>query len=229
MATAKAQYGVLENVVLAYAKIAEPTTKYQSKDLEYVVDCIVDKATAKAWNKSFPKQKAKELEADEFQEKYKMDNPFGGDEVYIIKMKKAASKDGEMYDEKFRPRVLLDTADGERVDITTSRLISNGSKAKVSYRITENSFGIFGQLNNILMDEDGFIEYVSKGGGAGSEFDGKRVTKAEGENTAATQARANKAAQEDQEEAPKVKAAKPSKPKAPVVDDDIDGEDDIPF
>lgn len=189
----KNQYGVLNNVVLAYAKIAEPVKKYQSEDLVYEVDCIVDKATAKAWNKQFSKQKAKELDAEEFTEKFKMDPPFGGEEVFVIKMRKPASKDGEMYDEKYRPKVLLDTADGERVDITQSRLISNGSKAKVSYRITENSFGTFGQLNNILMDEEGFIEYKSSGGGAaGSEFGDAKPVKVEAAREEATKARANK-------------------------------------
>lgn len=194
----KQTYGVLENVVLAYAKLAEPVKKYQSEDLLYEVDCIVDKATAKAHNKQFPKQKAKEFDAEEFTEKFKMEPPFGGDEVYVIKMRKPASKDGEMYDEKYRPKVLLDTKDGERVDITKSRLISNGSKAKVSYRITENSFGTFAQLNNILMDEDGFIEYVSSGGAApGSEFGDAKPVKVEAEKESATKARASKQKQAD--------------------------------
>jgi hypothetical protein len=213
----KNQYGVLNNVVLAYAKIAEPVKKYQSEDLVYEVDCIVDKTTAKAWNKQFSKQKAKEFDAEEFTEKFKMEPPFGGEEVFVIKMRKPASKDGEMYDEKYRPKVLLDTADGERVDITQSRLISNGSKAKVSYRITENSFGTFGQLNNILMDEEGFIEYKSSGGGAaGSEFGDAKAVKVEAPREEATKARANKA-----KDAPKLE----QKPAANFSDMD----DGIPF
>jgi hypothetical protein len=213
----KNQYGVLNNVVLAYAKIAEPVKKYQSEDLVYEVDCIVDKATAKAWNKQFSKQKAKEFDAEEFTEKFKMEPPFGGEEVFVIKMRKPASKDGEMYDEKYRPKVLLDMADGERVDITQSRLISNGSKAKVSYRITENSFGTFGQLNNILMDEEGFIEYKSTGGGAaGSEFGDAKAVKVEAPREEATKARANKA-----------KDVQKPEPKPAPNFSDMD--DDIPF
>jgi hypothetical protein len=201
---AEQTYGVLSNVVLAYAKLAEPTKKYQSEDLVYEVDCIVEKAVAKAWNKQFAKQKAKEYDREDFVARFKMEPPFDGDEIYVIKMRKAATKDGEVFDEKYRPQVLLDTADGERVTITTSRLISNGSRAKVSYRITENSFGIFGQLNNILMDEDGFKEYVSSGGGsAGSEFDGKAASKAEAPKESVIKARAAKA-----EDKP-VKAPKP--------------------
>lgn len=191
----KNQYGVLDNVVLAYAKVGEPVKKFQSEDLVYEVDCIVDKATAKAFGKQFTKQKPKEYDAEEFQQKFKMEPPFGGDEVYVIKMRKPASKDGEMYDEKFRPRVLLDTKDGERVEITTSRLISNGSKAKVSYRVTDNSFGTFAQLNNILMDEDGFVEYKSSGGGTpGSEFGGSKPVKAEAPREEVTSGRAARSA-----------------------------------
>lgn len=209
----KNQYGVLNNVVLAYAKLGEPVKKYQSEDLVYEVDCIVDKATAKAFGKQFSKQKPKEYDAEEFQQKFKMDAPFGGDEVYVIKMRKPASKDGEMYDEKYRPKVLLDTADGERVDITVSRLISNGSKAKVSYRITENSFGTFAQLNNILMDEEGFIEYKSSGGGAaGSEFGDAKPVKQEAPREEVTAGRAARS------------TAK--KPEPEMADDDLS---DAPF
>lgn len=202
MATSnKASYGVLDNVVLAYAKIAEPTKKYESNDTTYEVDCIVEKSVAKAWSKQFTKQKAKEYDKDEFESKFKMSAPFEGDEVYVIKMRKAASKDGELFDEKFRPKVYLDMNDGERLEITTSRLISNGSKAKVSYRITDNSFGVFGQLNNILMDEDGFVEYKSSGGGMGSEFGSAKQVKVEASREEATKARSSK---EVVKKAPKV-------------------------
>lgn len=193
MADNKQKYGVLENVVLAYVKVAEPTTKYQSTDLEYSVDAIVEKSVAKQWNKDFPKQKAKELEKDEFESKYKMEAPFEGDDIFVIKLKKAATKNGVAFDEKFRPRLLVENDEGERTDVTVSRLCSNGVKAKVSYRITENDFGRFGQLNNILVKEDDFIEYVSQAAGAGSEFGGKVAKVTEPENKIATEARASKA------------------------------------
>jgi len=192
MADNKSQYGVLDNAILAYVKVAETTKKYQSEDLEYSVDAIVEKAVAKQWNKDFPKQKAKELDKEDFEAKYKIEAPFSGDEVYIIKLKKAATKNGVAFDEKFRPRLLLEDSDGERTDVTTSRLCSNGVKAKVSYRITSNDFGRFGQLNNILVQEDDFVEYVSQSGGVGSEFGGKVATKSEPAKESVTKARANK-------------------------------------
>lgn len=201
MADNSKKFGVLENVVLAYVKVAEPSPKYQSTDTEYSVDAIVEKVVAKQWNKDFPKQKAKEFERDEFEAKFKMEAPFSGDEVYVIKLKKPATKGGVAFDEKFRPRLLIEDADGERTDVTVSRLCSNGTKAKVSYRITENDFGRFSQLNNILVKEDDFIEYVSQAG-VGSEFGGKPVKVAEPENEAATKARANKAAKEEPKQEP---------------------------
>lgn len=229
---AEQTYGVLDNVVLCYAKLDVPTKKYESEDLVYEVDCVVDKPVAKVWNKQFTKQKAKEFDKEDFESKYKIDAPFGGDEVYIIKMRKPATKDGVVFEEKFRPKVLLDMADGERVDITTSRKISNGSKAKVSYRITENKFGTFGLLNNVLMDEDGFIEYTSNGGSAGTEFDGKSASKVEPTSAAVAGAKKAKIEKDlNEPEPPEEKRAaakpvKPNKPKAPVDDD---GDSDAPF
>ena len=60
----------LTGATLMYTKIQTPGTKYQSDDKEYVVDAYVSKETAKAWNKSYPKSKAKEVENDEFVEKF---------------------------------------------------------------------------------------------------------------------------------------------------------------
>lgn len=209
---------VLKGVILAYAKIAEASKKYKSEDLEYSVDCIVDKATAKVWNKEFTKQKAKEFDAEEFTEKFKMDNPFGEDEVYVIKLKKAATKDGEAFDEKFRPKVLLDVMEDDvkvRTDITVSRLIANGTVADVSYRITDNDFGHFAQLQNIRIDEENFKEYVATGGKVGGEFDDDDTpteVRKEPENEKATKARATKAAKA-----------------APPVEEQDDEDDDMPY
>lgn len=214
---------VLKGVTLTYAKLAEPSKKYKSEDLEYSVDVIVDKATAKTWNKKFSKQKAKEYDLEEFQEKFKMDSPYDDDEVYVIKLKKGASKDGEMFDPKFRPKVLLDVMeDGVKVrtDITVSRLIGNGTVADVSYRIVENDFGTFGHLQNVRIDEEHFKEYVPSGSkGAGSEFGDDDVeTRKEPENENAAKARAKKAETEQDKPAAKAKA------KPPVEDDDDDNE-----
>jgi len=214
---AEQQYGVLEGT-FAFMKLAEPSTKYQSEDLEYSVDVIVSKKVAKEWNKQFSKQKAREVEPSEFETKYKIPVPAelaDEDEIYVIKLKKGATKDGVAFDEKFRPKLLLDTAEG-RVDITVSRLAANGTKGKASYRITPNGFGTFAQLNNILVAEEDFKEYVRTGGVVGSEFgDAKPIAKVEPENKSATASR------------PKPAEAKPA-PKKQEEPEEDDG-DSSPF
>lgn len=192
MAKDKATYEVIEGV-LVYAKLAQADTKYQSKDTEYSVEVIISEDQADEWDAKFKKQPSKKIKAAEFEDKYKIKVPkqFAGEKnLYSIKLKKDAVVDGVEFYPEFRPKVLLDTKDGERVEITTSRLIANGSTGKVSYRVTSNDFGTFAKLANVLMDEDGFIEFESKGGGGpGSEFGGAKPTKVEPENKAATQAR----------------------------------------
>lgn len=203
----QASYETLENVTFAYAKIAESDFKYGSNvDKEYSIDCIVDKATAKKFKKQFPKQSVKEFDNDEFVQKYKMEVPFPEqDEQMIIKLKKPAVKGGK--EMPYRPRSFIYADDGKTlVDITTSRLASNGSKGKVRYRVTSNDFGTFAQLDSVLFET--FIEY--KKGGGDSPF-GIPVAKVEEENKAATQARAQKEPVKEQ------------------VVDDFDDSENIPF
>ena len=220
MAEKKETGGVLEGV-FAYAKIAQPDLKYQSKDTEYSIQIVVNEDAADEWDKKFKKQPAKKVKVSEFEEKFKFECPFPKEKnVYVITLKKDATKDGEPFYPEHRPRVFLETAD-ERVDITESRLIANGSKGKVSYRINSNDFGTFAKLQNVLMDEADFIEYESQTGSAGSEFGGsEKPVKKEEARKEVVGARKPKA--EKQEDAPKEK-----KEKKPVEQDPAD--DDVPF
>jgi hypothetical protein len=198
----KKTFGVVEGT-LVYAKIAEPSTKYQSKDTEYTISVIVNEDTADAWDEEFKKQPAKKVKASEFETKYKLplpDSLKGEKNVYDIKLKRDATKDGEDFYPENRPKVFVDYDNGDRVDITESRLIANGSYGKVSYRINSNDFGTFAKLANVLMDEEGFKEYVSTGGAAGSEFGDVKEVKKEAPRKEATQARASK--EKVKEEAP---------------------------
>ena len=164
--------GTLNNVVFAYTKVQQPDFKYGSNtDKEFSVDCIVDKATAKAWNKQFPKQKAKEVDNEDFERIFKIKPPFDGDESYVIKLKKPAQyhKDGETHPvpDQYRPRVFEKGEDGKLVDITKTKLVSNGSKGAVSYEENTNDYGTFARLKAIRVDE--LIEY--KQAAKGNNFD----------------------------------------------------------
>ena len=184
---------ILNNTTLAFVKVAESDNKYQSEDLEYSLNAVVSKADAKAFKKKFPKQSVKDYENDEFKEKFKIDPPFPDqDEQYVLKLSKVHIKDGVEANPKYRPRAYLDDGKGNFTDITTSRLVANGSKGDVAYRVCENSFGTFAHLEGIRITE--LIEY--KKAGAANPFGG-RVVAVEEDNPEATQARASRSEQKE--------------------------------
>ena len=184
---------ILNNATLAFVKVAESDKKYQSEDREYSLSVVVSKADAKAFKKKFPKQSVKDYENDEFKEKFKIDPPFHDqDEQYVLKLSKVHIKDGVEANPKYRPRVYLDDGKGNFTDITTSRLVANGSKGDVAYRVIENSFGVFAHLDVVRLTE--FIEY--KKWGAANPFGG-RVVAVEEDNESATNARSSRNEQKE--------------------------------
>ena len=125
----------LTGATLMYTKIQTPGTKYQSDDKEYVVDAYVSKETAKAWNKSYPKSKAKEVENDEFVEKFEgIALPYPDQEnQYLIKVKRGSTyKDGNEIPLAKRPKVFMKNAEGKLEDVTATKLVGNGSKDRKS-------------------------------------------------------------------------------------------------
>lgn len=190
----KSKLGVIEGTFV-YAKVGQPDNKYQSTEKEWSIEVIVDEDKADAWSEQFKKQPAKKIKASEFEGKYKIplpDHLKGEKSVYGIKIKRQATNDGEPVDEMFRPKVYVDDAEGNRTEIGQSRLIANGSFGKVSYYISENDFGIFSRLQNILMKEEDFVEYESKGSVAGSEFGDVKPVKYEEPKESVMKTRAEK-------------------------------------
>lgn len=182
---------VIEGVGFYYTKIQNPSPKFNPEDgNEYVVDLHVDKATAKAWGKEFPKNKPKEMDYDDFVEKFGETNAIGTDEQFFIKLKKNESYDKNgvrtPIDDKYRPRVLQEV-DGELEDITFTKLVGNGSKGVAQYEINENKYGKFANLVAIKVEE--LDEYVSKGGDVTEKFSalGKVKSLAENPNAKAPQ------------------------------------------
>lgn len=150
----------ISNVTFFWTKIQKPSLKFQSQvEKEFVVDVLVDKATAKAWNKEFPKQKAKEIDNDDFNEKFGAEHAIEGqDEQFIIRLKKSATyKDKETgaikdIPEQYRPRVFLADENDELEDVTFTTLVGNGSKGVVQFDVNTNSFGTFAQLSAIKVE-----------------------------------------------------------------------------
>lgn len=174
------QIGIIEGVSFAYVKLQDGAYKYNSKtEKEYVVDCIVDKATAKAFKKAFPKNSCKEIDTVDFESKYKFEAPYDGDEQYVVKLKADAnlkapvsySVDGEQvtlqegdtipYEWTSRPKVYLPEEGGVK-DATMTTLVANGSKGVVSFKIRTNDYGTFPQLIGIRVDD--LVEYEGGGG-----------------------------------------------------------------
>ena len=156
--------------VFAYAKIQEPAFKYQSTtEKEFSIDIIVDKATAKAFGKQFPKQKGKTVDNDDFEEIYKMPPPFPDqDEQHILKLKRPAQyKDGKPLPESYWPKVMQKKG-GKAVQIPREVLVGNGSTGKVSYDVNENDYGTFAKLKNILVED--LKEYKKSGGSGADDF-----------------------------------------------------------
>lgn len=216
---------VINDVVFCYAKIQQADFKYQSKtEKEWSVDCVVDKSTAKKWNKEFPKQKAKEIDSEDFEKIFKIAPPFEGDEQYVIKLKKNAQyfKGEEMHPtpDVYRPRVFLPGADGKLQDVTKDVLVANGSKGVVSFDTVENSYGKFAQLKAIRVDE--LIEYKKDGGG--SSFDELGEVGSLADDFSDVPDRQMSEVQKEQREEVPAKAS--SKKKEPEPVDDLD---DDPF
>lgn len=154
--------------VLAYAKVNEPANKYQSEEKEFSIDIIVDKATFKAFGKLYQKQKGKAVDNDDFQTIYKIDVPFPDqDEQYVLKLKKSAQyKDGNLIPKQYWPKV-AQKVNGKAQPLA-GVLIANGSTGTVSFDVTENSYGTFAKLRNVLVEN--LIEYKKAGGDAGDDF-----------------------------------------------------------
>lgn len=155
--------------ILAYVKLQQPDFKYGSTtEKEFAVNLIVDKPTAKAWNKEFPKQKAKEVDRADFEKSYKIAPPTDDDEFFVLSIRKPAQyKDGNPIPDAMRPRAFIKGDNGKLQDITKDVLIANGSVGTVSYDVKDNDFGHFSSLKAVRVDQ--LIEYKKKGG-ASNDF-----------------------------------------------------------
>lgn len=210
----------INNACFLYTNIQQPKNKYQSEEKEWSVQVVVSKEDAKAWNKKFPKQKAKQFDNDEFTEKFDIDPPFKNqEEQFTIKLARGTTyKDGNPIPEKYAPKVYLKIGNGKVQDITKTKLVANGSTGKAAYDVVENSFGTFAKLNSICVEH--LIEYIPAGG-SGSPF-GTVVedeVDAERQETFTGQEKASSAPAK----------GKPAAKKQPEPEAEEDFEQDIPF
>lgn len=225
--------GKLNDVTFCYVKLQEGGLKYQSKtEREYTLDCVVDKATSKAFKKAFPKNSVKEIDTPDFEAKYKIAPPLPNeDEQYVIKVKAKAQLSADAvsaglskgdaipYEWATRPKVFLPT-EGGVTDITMDTLVGNGSKGDVAFNITSNDFGTFPQLTGILVRE--LVEFE---GGNASTSDFGEVVGGLNPGNGETQQKANAGVKEESptEDNP------PPHTDADVPEEDDDFDSDVPF
>lgn len=215
---------VLKNVIFMYTKIQTPVPNYNKDGKEYTVDCVISKEEAKKWDKKFPKQKTKRLDAEEFKSQFKVDPPEDQDDFYVIKLKKkATTKDGDNINPKYRPKVFYKVGKVLK-DITDDMLVGNGSVGHVEYREkTHDKYGTFAELSSILVTD--LVEYEGSGG-VGSAFADEGEFEDDDEETTSKSFKDD----EDEEDPPKpAKKAKKPAPKKEEEDSDDSDDDEIPF
>lgn len=199
---------------ILYAKIAEPSYKYQSEtEQEFSIDIVVTEDEFDAFGERYPKQKGKAVKTSEFEGIYKIPPVYTSEKKqYILKLKKAATFNNkvtgalEVIPKKYWPSIMTPGKNGKAIPLEDGILVANGSKGKVSFEENTNSFGTFAKLKNVLITD--LIEYKKEGADAANDFG--LSTEVEGS--------------EDFAEDTGAKPKTPAKPamKRPVVQDDSD-------
>lgn len=201
-----------------YNALKAPKWKFESDTRkEFSVEVVVDKATARAWDKTFKKQPAKVIDNEEFVKTFGMDLPFPEQEdQYVIKLKRPADyeekdkatdqKTGRILPipDKYRPRILLltDSTTRKCTDITFKEYgLGRGSVATVQYEERDSGkFGTTARLLNVRVDS--LIKYEF-----GNSFDELGSVDELAENPYANSAPVG---------------SDPAKPPAPAASDDQD-------
>lgn len=120
---------------------------------------ITDEDTADEWDEMYPKQPAKKVKASQFEETYKCPVPEdAGKNVWVVTLKKNTKLgNGEPVPDLYRPHV-FELQDGERVDVTMTKLTGNGSKGILTVDHWAGDKGNIARLKNVFVTE--MKEYV---------------------------------------------------------------------
>ena len=161
--------GRVNDVTFLYVTIQNAREKFTKNGSEYSVKLVVDKKTAKAFEKQYSKQGFTDCETENFEELYGVAPPFPGEDTqYIITIKapddsiiRSKSSDGEEietsikldYDEFKRPKVYVPSNSGVK-DVTMDFEIANGSKGHASFwELSTTTYGNFARLSGILVND----------------------------------------------------------------------------
>jgi len=159
----------------AYAKVTEPSFKYQSDtEKEFTIDIVVEEETYDNFVEQYPKQKGKIIKTSEFEGTYKFPPVFPDEKKqFILKLKRPATfknketKEFQTIEQKYWPKILVKKGD-KTTPLKEGVLIGNASTGKVSFEENTNDYGTFAKLKNILVET--LIEYSKDGDDAANDF-----------------------------------------------------------
>lgn len=142
---------------------------------------VTDEDFVDAYEECYPKNSVKKVKAVDFEETYKCPLPEdAGKNLWVITLKKNTKlANGEPVPDKYHPRA-FEQQGSNRVDITMTKLVGNGSKGTVSIDTYVNEKGNIARLKNILVTD--LVEYVKPEGSSynpGDEFSDAPVSKTE--------------------------------------------------
>lgn len=164
------EFGVLSNVTLSHMHIRKPDVGGINPEPTYKAVGIVDEATGEKFKKAFPKASCEMIKTSAIEEKFKVTKDRLPDPEapihYVIKLNTNAIakgnitgtdiKAGDELPIHMRPRLMADTGT-ERVDVTDTIPVGIGSKADITVRIVNSSYGKNAKLGNINLTE--IVEY----------------------------------------------------------------------
>lgn len=175
---------VLFNAFIYYTKVKNPALEYQKQAVdskphmnrECVVDVLVEEADMKALKKKYKTVKAiknaREFDAEDFEQTFKVAPPYEAETYYVIKFsKKMYYKDGN---EGTKPKivgVVGQAKDKKGLKVSVDIEVGNGSQAHVQWkeRTWDNQFGKGLALDLVALCVLDLVPYV--GGGDDLEFD----------------------------------------------------------
>ena len=208
--------------MLVFVQLDKAVPCYEKeKGKEWKAGVVVDEDTADAFAEIFSKQPARKVKRSEFESIYKVEPPEGTEKnLYVITLKKNENlANGNPVPDLYRPKVFLQTTKG-RDEITTSKLVGNGSYGTLSIDRYDNEYGSSARLQNVLVTELVEYERSSSVYQSGSEFDDDNADDGDGKNVKVPASAKGK---------PKADAKPAAKPKAVQKPADEFDDDLIPF
>lgn len=154
------KYMQIDNVTFGKLSVRFPEKKYQSDEMIFRAECVVDKKDYKELKKLFKKGSFEQIDTEDFQARLKFEPPYPDeDEQHVVRFSAKTNykdkKSGEQkpleYDMDLHPKI-YEVVNGEYVDITKTKYVNNGSKGSIVVAVSDTSFGTMAYLKAVYLD-----------------------------------------------------------------------------